>query len=756
METQTTKLKTSRSLTVTLASAFFALSAVVLLVVSGLNLYLNFQTQQTVVSSQQELIAQEASKEVSSFIEEHFSVLETAIDLANLVSLPGQERELILDKLLGQRPAFRQLILLNAQDRQLAEASRLLGATTEKFHTRLSDEALAQIRLGQRYISPIYVDDATSEPLVVMVLPVTDVFGDIQGSLAVEVNLKFMWDLVDQLQVGETGYAYVVDNTGNLIAFHDIGRVLKGENVQYIQEVNEFINSQSLVSVSTSEFGTYTGLLGTNVVGTHVSLGTPEWAVVIELPLKEAYRPIYQLATSAVVTIFILAALAGLAGFLGARRLSVPIINLTEVATRIASGETQLQAKAAGTQEVATLATAFNSMTAQLRELIGSLEQRVAERTTELEVANQQVAHRAEQFEAIALVAGAVTSIRSLEELLPKVTELISQQFGYYHTGIFLNDDANENAVLSAANSEGGQRMLARGHQLKIGEQGIVGYATSTGRPRIALDVGEDAVYFDNPDMPDTRSEMALPLKIGENIVGALDVQSTEASAFSEEDINVLSLLADQVSLAIENARLFDQARKSLAESEALYRQYLRQAWTRLPKEQNLVGFRYNLRGSSPIEAEPRQNITSVIKRISEENKSHKPSLSVPIAIRGEAIGTLSVQVADVNSISDDQVDLVKAVAERVALAAENARLFEETTHRAERERLVSDITMKIRSTNDPDSMVQIALDELKNALGATKVQLVPHTLKKEEPIQEPENSILASAAKSQRKRNKK
>ena len=392
----------------------------------------------------------------------------------------------------------------------------------------------------------------------------------------------------------------------------------------------------------------------------------------------------------------------------------------------------------------------------ELRALQATLEERIVERTTELEEANRRNEQRAQQFEAVTLVGNAISSIRSLDELLLKITELISQQFGYYHTGIFLNDDSNENAVLSAANSEGGQRMLARGHQLKIGEQGIVGYVTSTGKPRIALDVGEDAVYFDNPDMPDTRSEMALPLKIGENIVGALDVQSTEASAFSKEDINVLSLLADQVSLAIENARLFDQARKSLAESEALYRQYLRQAWTRLPKEQNLVGFRYNLRGSSPIETEPRKNITSVSKRISEENKSQKSNLSVPIAIRGEAIGTLSVQVADVNSISDDQVDLVKAVAERVALAAENARLFEETTHRAERERLVSDITMKIRSTNDPDSMVQIALDELKNALGATKVQLVPHTLKKEEPIQEPENSKLASAEKSQRKRNKK
>ncbi len=391
----------------------------------------------------------------------------------------------------------------------------------------------------------------------------------------------------------------------------------------------------------------------------------------------------------------------------------------------------------------------------ELRALQATLEERITERTTELEEANQRNEQRVQQLEAITLVGNAISSIRSLDQLLPRITELISQQFGYYHAGIFINDANNEYAILSAANSEGGQRMLKRGHQLKVGEQGIVGYATSTGKPRIALDVGEDAVYFDNPDMPNTRSEIALPLKIDENIVGALDVQSTEASAFSEEDISVLSLLADQVSLAIENARLFDQARKSLAESEALYRQYLRQAWTRLPKEQNLTGFRYNVRGSSPIEAKPEAGsiITSTQE---EESETHSPSLSVPIAIRGETIGTLSVQVPDIKSINDDQKDLVNAVAERVALSAENARLFEETTRRAERERLVSDITVKIRSTNDPDAMVKTALDELKNALGATKVQLVPHTLEKEETIQELEKPTPSNTAKPKRKQNEK
>jgi len=407
-----------------------------------------------------------------------------------------------------------------------------------------------------------------------------------------------------------------------------------------------------------------------------------------------------------------------------------------------------------GKDEIARLGKTFNQMTKQMQSSLIELEDRVEERTAELANSMQISERRAQQFEAVTLVSGAISSVRSLDEVLPKITELISQQFGYYHAGIFLNDNNNEFAVLNAANSEGGQRMLQRGHQLKIGEQGIVGYAISTGEPRIALDVGEDAVYFDNPDMPETRSELALPLHINNTIVGALDVQSTEEEAFDEEDINVLSLLADQVSMAIENARLFDQARKSLAESESLYRQYLRQAWNRLPKEQNLAGFRYNVRGASPIEVKLPVDRSGGNGKITETQTS--PQVSVPISIRGEAIGTLSVQIPNNKSLNDDQLDLVNAVAERVALSAENARLFEETNRRAERERLVSDITLKIRGTNNPETMINTALEELKQALGATKVQLIPHTLQKTETHQQLNGQTPNPNGQSSHKNSKK
>ena len=228
-------------------------------------------------------------------------------------------------------------------------------------------------------------------------------------------------------------------------------------------------------------------------------------------------------------------------------------------------------------------------MTRALQDTVQSLESRVAERTADLERRtlemennSRETERRASQLRAVAMVARAISSIQDLQDLLPNIASVISKEFNFYHAGIFLVDDAKEFAVLVASNSEGGQRMLKRNHKLKIGEVGIVGFSAATGQARIALDTGEDAVYFDNPDLPTTRSEMALPLRVGENVIGILDVQSEQTGAFDEEDIELLSIVADQVSIAIQNARQFQAAQKAAEEAEEVYRRYIRSEWRTL------------------------------------------------------------------------------------------------------------------------------------------------------------------------------
>lgn len=232
----------------------------------------------------------------------------------------------------------------------------------------------------------------------------------------------------------------------------------------------------------------------------------------------------------------------------------------------------------------------------QLRSLQWVLEQRVSDRTTDLASANQRLGQinrqleqalkqsqrRAVLLQASTQVSRAVAQLRDLNRLLSQVTHLISQYFGFYHVGVFLVDDASigqRYAVLRAANSKGGQRMLGRHHRLAVGLEGIVGYVTGTGQPRVTLDVGADSTFFDNPDLPDTRSELALPLRVGDEIIGALDVQSTKEAAFDQEDLALLTVLADQIAIAIENARLFQRSEAALEEAEETHRRYLRHEW---------------------------------------------------------------------------------------------------------------------------------------------------------------------------------
>jgi GAF domain-containing protein/HAMP domain-containing protein len=451
--------------------------------------------------------------------------------------------------------------------------------------------------------------------------------------------------------------------------------------------------------------------------------------VVAEKPASQALTLANTTITTLGLVVIITLIIASILGFLAIEQIVQPIEKLAVIAQSVASGDLNQQVPIIHKDELGILASAFNSMTSQLRNLINSLENRVSERTIELEKATVLSERRAKQFEAITHVSSALTTAGNVHELLPRISEVISEIFGFYHVGIFLTDASNQYAVLGAANSPGGKKMLERSHQLKIGEQGIVGYVTGTGNPRIALDVGEDAAFFNNPDLPETHSEMALPLKAAGITIGALDIQSTETNAFSNEDVKVLSTLADQVSLAIQNTRLFDQTQKSLAESESVYRQSIRETWRRLPQEQKLTGFRYNATGVRALDIIKPSKQTDDSKENSFAINKERQEVSVPIILRGETIGTLSVQVPKSEHIGTDQVDLIKAVAERVALSAENARLFEETTRRAEREHLVSDITTKIRSTNDPQEMIKTAVEELKRALGATRVEIVPQKI---------------------------
>lgn len=342
---------------------------------------------------------------------------------------------------------------------------------------------------------------------------------------------------------------------------------------------------------------------------------------------------------------------------------------------------------------------------------------------------------RAMELRAATEVAEAISSILDIETLLPQVVQVIRERFDLYYAGLFLVDEAGRWAVLRAGTGAAGQAMLAADHRLLVGGESMIGTAISGQRARIALDVGEEAVRFDNPHLPETRSEMALPLISRGGVIGAMTIQSTEADAFSAEDIVVLQTVANQVAVAIDNARLFAESRRALDEMEAVQRRYLGQAWSEFLQTQMFSGYQQSREGLSPLAAALLPDVDRVLAAGGQplvdtgaDTPSGAAKLVVPIKFREQPIGALGLKADVTREWSGEDIALAEAIAEQLALAAENLRLLDETQRRAARERLTREITDKMRRATSVEDLIETAAREVASAFGSsdTFVQLGP------------------------------
>jgi GAF domain-containing protein len=325
-----------------------------------------------------------------------------------------------------------------------------------------------------------------------------------------------------------------------------------------------------------------------------------------------------------------------------------------------------------------------------------SLEERVEERTGEIN-------RRSSQLEAAAQIARAAAEVYDLKELLDSVVRQITTRFGFYHAGIFLTDLVSQKVVLAAASSEGGQRMLARGHKLEIGRQGIVGFAAYQKRSRIAQDVGTDDAFFNNPDLPDTHSEVALPLVVQNRLIGVLDIQSQEHNAFSLDDVYALQTMADQIAMAIENTRLIERSRSAIQDLEAISAGGTTKAWkSRLGNR--VKGYTYTTLGVDPLEK----------RKGNLPNTSGEKTLRISLNLRGKEIGAISLQrKANDSSWTATDKEMVERIATQVVLALENARLLEESQRQAVREQTVNELSSHFSNSLDVDTLLQNAVREI-------------------------------------------
>ena len=450
--------------------------------------------------------------------------------------------------------------------------------------------------------------------------------------------------------------------------------------------------------------------------------------VVYVQPQAIALAPIDQQTQVTVIVALATGLVILLASFYVTRTITQPIVRLADIAEDIASGNLNTRAQYQVEDEIGNLAKSFNRMTNQLRDTLGGLERRVAERTADLDMARLFSERRAQELQSISEISRAISTEQRLEILLPLITRLVSERFEFYHVGIFFVDDTRRFTYLQAANSEGGQRMLARGHRLDVGT-GLVGTVVQTGKPRIALDVGTDAAFFDNPDLPDTHSEMALPLNTRGRTIGVIDVQSTRTGAFTEYDANTLGILADQIAIAIENARLFGQTQQARDEAEALYAQVIRQEWTTFGQRETRIGYRQTPTGgkllAKPVETDDiRQALEKgkVVVTDGKENKS-QPTITIPVKLRGHVIGALNIKSPTRNrKWNQDEINLAQAVSDRLALALDNVRLLQESQRRAAKEAKIGEVSAKIGASVNMRNVLQTAVEELGRALHGAEV----------------------------------
>ena len=361
----TNKTKKYRSLTVTLAIAFLALSTSALLIASGLDLYFNYKIQEKQVISQQQLIAQQAANSVKAFIQKKLEILETGISIGNLATTKNVDHKQVLEKLLGIDPSFRQLILLDINMRETYRVSRISNLATNISATLSDNDLLIQAIESNPYFSHVYIEENTSEPLMLIAVHVKDVFGSLKGVLAAEVNLKFMWDLVDRIKFGKAGLAYVVNKQGRLIAYGDISRVLSGEKVTHLQEVAEFISGKNKVHLNHADISK--GIKGYKVVSNYVDLGSPAWAVIVELPAVEAYKTVIGTLKGSLLLIFLCIILATIVGIYLSKKIARPIIDFRDATRKISAGDLETQIDFLGRDEIGELAESFNQMVEDLK-----------------------------------------------------------------------------------------------------------------------------------------------------------------------------------------------------------------------------------------------------------------------------------------------------------------------------------------------------------------------------------------------------
>jgi len=558
----------------------------------------------------------------------------------------------------------------------------------------------------------------SGEPALVVSEPIFSDNGEILGVGMFASDLNDLSEEVTAGSFGESGRIFIVDSDNQVVAH---------TNPEFANQLLNLSLHPAIVSMRNANQADRNGIRYTDENGTtwiayfqNINYG---WGVVAEQSEAEVLGALQNLQISTWVVITIGTLLLAVFSALAIRQSMQPIGSLTETATAIAAGDLSRVAPVESIDEFGFLAESFNRMTEQLLELIGNLEQRVSERTKDLEA-------RSRQLEAAAEVGRSASSILDVNELMENTVDLIRERFNLYYVGLFLTDENWEFAVLQAGTGEAGQRMLARQHKIRIGE-GMIGWTVANGQPRVALEVGEDAVRQATAELPETRSEAAIPLRSRGQVIGALTVQSVRSGEFDEAVIAVLQTMADLISVAIDNARLFTETETALQSTRRAYSELSHEDWMKLLQAKSELSFRSDQSGTnlvsdiwSPNMKQAWERNATVITNDSQPSTDAR-QIAIPIRVRGNVIGVLETQKSsDSGNWTEEERTMLETIIEQLGVALDSARLYEETQVKANNERMIGEISAHMRQTLNIETVLQTAARELRSALDLAEVEI--------------------------------
>jgi GAF domain-containing protein/HAMP domain-containing protein len=460
-----------------------------------------------------------------------------------------------------------------------------------------------------------------------------------------------------------------------------------------------------------------------------------------------------------------------------------PIVRLTAVATEIAGGNLAAQARVDSTDEIGTLATTFNTMSTQLKNTLDGLEQTVADRTKELEAAQAVVSKRAAELQTVAAISTTASRITNVQEMLQAVSDLTKDSFDLYHAHIYLFNEDKTALLLSAGAGEVGKQMVSEKRSIPANHpNSLVARAARTGKGAVVNDVTQEPDFLPNPLLPNTRSEMAIPIVSANAVLGVLDVQGNVLNRFTDEDVAINTTLAQQVAGSLENLRQYEETKSALSQSERLFN--ASESLARTTDLQELAAasvnalniavinralltvFNYDSNGKlesmtvvanwwngtgQPVTAIGTHYPLAVIRvmpmfisptpvffddvftdeRIDAismqlvQRLNLRASAVLPLHAGTGQIGALILVAEMPHHFIPDETRLFTALAPQIATVMENRRQFEQVQKQAKREAMLNQIGQQIQGAESVEAVLQIAARELGRAVSSKQTRVI-------------------------------